>query len=76
MGYGAVLKVDTGDGEMPVRYLETFGSASSGELVLVPDSHWRLSLCINKGSAAHALELHRGDEVLLRSEGSENGESA
>lgn len=74
--YGAALEVDTGDGYMPVRYLETFGSAGDGELVVVPDSHWRLSLSINKGSAAHALALRRGNEVLLRREGPEHGESA
>ena len=67
--YGVTLKVNSGDGEMPVRYLATFGAADDGELVLVPDSHWRLSLAINKGNAAHALALHRGGEVLLRMEG-------
>lgn len=66
LNYGATLGVDSGDGEMPVRYLATFGAASDGELTLVPDSHWRLSLAINKGNAAHALALDRGDDVLLR----------
>jgi S-adenosyl-L-methionine hydrolase (adenosine-forming) len=63
--YGAALRIDAGDGEMPVRYLETFGSAKAGELVLVPDSHWRLSLAINKGNAAHALGLKVGAKVLM-----------
>ena len=63
--YGDALKVDVGDGEMSVRYVETFGSAKAGELVLVPDSHWRLSLAINKGSAAHALALSVGGKVRL-----------
>jgi S-adenosylmethionine hydrolase len=63
--YGDGLRVDAGDGEMSVRYVETFGSAKAGELVLVPDSHWRLSLAINKGSAAHALALEVGGEVRL-----------
>jgi S-adenosylmethionine hydrolase len=63
--YGDALKVDIGDGEMSVRYVETFGSAKAGELVLVPDSHWRLSLAINKGSAAHALGLKVGGKVRL-----------
>jgi S-adenosylmethionine hydrolase len=63
--YGTALKVDAGDGEMPVRYLETFGSAKAGELVLVPDSHWRLSLAINKGNAAHALGLKVGGTVRM-----------
>jgi S-adenosylmethionine hydrolase len=63
--YGTALKIDAGDGEMPVRYLETFGSAKAGELVLVPDSHWRLSVAINKGNAAHALGLKVGGRVRL-----------
>jgi S-adenosylmethionine hydrolase len=63
--YGATLRIDTGDGEMPVRYLETFGSAKAGELMLVPDSHWRLSLAINKGNAAHALGLKVGGKVRM-----------
>ena len=63
--YGDNLTVDAGDGGMSVRYLETFGAAKSGELVLVPDSHWRLSLAINTGNAAHALALKVGDTVRL-----------
>ncbi len=63
--YGDPLRVDTGDGKMSVRYVETFGSAKPGELVLVPDSHWRLSLAINKGSATHALALEIGGKVRL-----------
>lgn len=50
---------------MSVRYVETFGSAKAGELVLVPDSHWRLSLAINKGNAAQALALGIGGMVRL-----------
>ncbi len=63
--YGDDLKVDIGDGRMSVRYVETFGSAKAGELVLVPDSHWRLSLAINKGNAAQALALAVGGKVRL-----------
>jgi S-adenosylmethionine hydrolase len=63
--YGDELTVDTGDGGMEVRYVETFGAAKSGELILVPDSHRRLSLSINKGNAAHALSLKVGSRVRL-----------
>ena len=63
--YGDALKVDVGDGPMSVRYVETFGAAKAGELILVPDSHWRLSLAVNKGSAAHALALRVGGKVRL-----------
>ena len=65
LGYGAELKVDAWDSATPVRYVETFGSAEAGELVLVPDSHWRLSLAVNKGNAARALGLKVGGLVLL-----------
>lgn len=63
--YGDLLQVDAGDGQMSVRYVETFGSSKAGELVLVPDSHWRLSLSINKGNASQALALKVGDRVRL-----------
>jgi len=63
--YGDAPTVDAGDGEMSVRYVETFGSAKEGELVLVPDSHWRLSLAINMGSASHALALKVGGQVCI-----------
>ncbi len=65
LDYGSTLKVDTGDGYMLVRYVETFGSAKPGELILVPDSHWRLSLSINKGSARDALALEIGGRIHL-----------
>ena len=67
-GFGAVLEVETGaagEGGMRVRYVETFGSSKAGDLVLVPDSHRRLSLCVNRGNAARALSLRAGDRVLL-----------
>ena len=63
--YGDTLQVDTGDGPMSVRYVETFGASDAGELVLVPDSHWRLSLSINKGNASQALGLRVGGRVRL-----------
>lgn len=65
LSYGDALYVDAGDGNMGVRYLETFGAAEDGELVLVPDSHWKLSLAINKGNAAHALALKVGGAIRL-----------
>lgn len=65
LDYGSPLKVDAGDGDMLVGYVETFGSAKPGELILVPDSHWRLSLAINKGSARDALALKIGDRIRL-----------
>lgn len=63
--YGDTLRLDAEDGTMSVRYVETFGAAQAGELILVPDSHWRLSVCVNKGNAAQALALKVGGRVRL-----------
>lgn len=65
MDYGGGLSLDVGDGDMQIRYVPTFGSATGGELILVPDSHWRLSLSINKGNAAQALALKVGGRISL-----------
>jgi S-adenosylmethionine hydrolase len=64
--YGSRLSVRLRDEKsMKISYEETFGSAKVGDLVLVPDSHWRLSLAVNKGHAASALFLSLGDKVRL-----------
>jgi S-adenosyl-L-methionine hydrolase (adenosine-forming) len=64
--FGALLRVEAGErGEMLVRYVETFGHSKVGDLVLVPDSHQRLGLSVNKGHAARALALKMGDRVRL-----------
>jgi S-adenosylmethionine hydrolase len=64
--FGALLRVEAAEnGEMPVYYAETFGHSKVGDLVLVPDSHRRLSLCVNKGHAFRALGLKAGARVRL-----------
>ena len=64
--FGALLMVEAAEnGEMPVRYVETFGHSKVGDLVLVPDSHRRLSLSVNKGHAFRALGLKAGGRVRL-----------
>ncbi len=64
--YGALLKVEAAEnGEMPVRYVETFGHSKVGDLILVPDSHRRLSLSVNKGHAFRALGLKAAGRVRL-----------
>jgi S-adenosylmethionine hydrolase len=64
--YGTHLKIGVRDEVVEARYVETFGSAEDGDLVVVPDSHWRLSFAVNKGNAARALLLSVGEEVSLR----------
>ena len=64
--YDTPLKIGVRDEVIEARYVETFGSAEDGDLVAVPDSHWRLSLAVNKGNAARALLLAVGEEVRLK----------
>lgn len=65
-GFDALLRVEAGEGgEMLVHYVETFGHSKAGDLVLVPDSHRRLSLSVNKGHASRALALKPGGRVRL-----------
>ncbi len=66
LGYGTHIAVGVRDEIMDARYVETFGASESGDLVLVPDSHWRLSLAVNRGNAARALLLSVGDQVRIR----------
>ena len=66
--FGMQLEVEAGPGrDMPIRYVETFGRSKIGDLVLIPDSHRRLSLSINQGNASRALGLEAGDLVRLTS---------
>jgi S-adenosylmethionine hydrolase len=63
--YGAPVEIRVRDDIMDARYVQTFGASETGDLVLVVDSHWRLSLAVNKGNAARALLLSSGDEVSI-----------
>ena len=65
LGYGTSVEIGVRDEVMDARYVATFGASEIGDLVLVPDSHWRLSLAVNKGNAARALLLSVGDEVRV-----------
>jgi len=65
--YGAPVEIEVRDEVMDARYVNTFGASETGDLVLVPDSHWRLSLAVNRGNASRALQLSVGDEVHVRS---------
>jgi S-adenosyl-L-methionine hydrolase (adenosine-forming) len=64
--YDAPLEIGIRDEVIEARYVETFGTVADGDLVAVPDSHWRLSLAVNRGNAARALLLSVGDEVHLK----------
>ena len=64
--YGTPLRIGVRDEVIEARYVETFGTAEDGDLVAVPDSHWRLSLAVNRGNAARALQLSVGQEIRLK----------
>lgn len=64
--YDTPLEIGVRDEVIEARYVETFGSAEDGDLVVVPDSHWHLSFAVNRGNAARALLLSVGEEVRLR----------
>lgn len=64
--FGALLEIEAGEGGgMLIRYVEAFGHSKLGDLVLVPDSHRRLSLSVNQGNASRALGLKAGGQVRL-----------
>ena len=63
--YSTPVEIGVRDETMEARYVETFGASETGDLVLVADSHWRLSLAVNRGNAARALLLSVGDEVRI-----------
>ena len=59
------MEIVVRDETMDAKYVQTFGSSENGDLVLLTDSHWRLSLAVNKGNAARALLLSVGDKVRI-----------
>ena len=73
LSYGTPVEMRIRDEVLDARYVETFGIVEDGDLVVVPDSHWRLSLAVNKGNAARALLLSIGEEVRLKPTAEEAG---
>jgi S-adenosyl-L-methionine hydrolase (adenosine-forming) len=63
---GETLAVEASGSAHEVRFGRTFGDVAAGELVLYEDSSRRLALAVNGGSAAEALGVGPGDEVMLR----------
>jgi S-adenosylmethionine hydrolase len=67
--YGASLRVGIRDEFLDARYVEAFGASKAGDLVLVADSHWRLSLGVTKGNASRALLLEVAEKVRIEPSG-------
>lgn len=66
LAIGDTFIVHAGEDSFTVRRVHTFGEAEPGELVLVPDSHRRLSLAVNGGHASRTLLIQRGDRVNIK----------
>jgi len=64
MGHPIVVEHD-GDSH-DAHFALTFADVPSGALLLYQDAYRNLALAQNRGSAAEALELETGDEVVLR----------
>lgn len=63
---GDVVEVRPGDRAPRVaRWVDTYGEAKRGELVLVVDSYGLVSLALDRASAAAELGLHDADPVAL-----------
>jgi S-adenosylmethionine hydrolase len=63
---GRPLSVETGGVRNRAVFTLTFADLPSGGLLLYEDSYRNLALAMNRGSAAEALRLAPGDEVVLR----------
>jgi len=66
LDYGSNVEVSVRDETMDATYVQTFGASDTGDLVLLTDSHWRLSLAVNRGNASRALLLSPGDGIRIR----------
>jgi S-adenosylmethionine hydrolase len=53
-------------GATSLRRAATFGDVTEGEFALIVDSSGRLSIVLNRGSAAEAMGLAPGDSLALR----------
>ena len=63
---GHRVEVETGGRSRTAVFALTFADVEAGELILYEDSYRSLALALNRGSAAEALRLSPGDEVVLR----------
>jgi S-adenosylmethionine hydrolase len=62
---GDVLRVVIGDDVRSARLVTHFAEIDGGAIGAVVDSYGMIALAIDRGSAAEALRLQEGDEVLV-----------
>jgi S-adenosylmethionine hydrolase len=60
------LNIVTRGRDMPVRLAATFGDVTEGEFGLILDSAGRLSVVLNRGSAAEAVDVAPGDSLSIQ----------
>ena len=65
---GRRLGIDARGKEHDAVFTLTFADVAAGELILYEDAYRNLALAVNRGSAAEALALGAGDELVLRPE--------
>lgn len=65
--FGATLVIRCNRRELTAPYLETFGSAATGELIAFTDSAGLVSLAVTGGNAAEVLSLPPGARVRIAS---------
>lgn len=63
---GGSATVRRGPDAHPAAIGHTFADAAAGELLVLVDSAGHVAVAVNGGSAAKALGVHEGDELLLR----------
>lgn len=63
------LEAVTPAGATPIRRAATFGDVTEGEFGLIEDSSGRMAIVLNRGNAAEALGLARGDPVTIQALG-------
>jgi S-adenosylmethionine hydrolase len=62
---GDVLRLVIGDDVRSARIVTHFAAIDGGAIGAVVDSYGMIALAIDRGSAAEALRLQEGDEVLV-----------
>jgi S-adenosylmethionine hydrolase len=66
---GQSLAVEAGGSSSAATFARTFADVPEGAALVYEDSSRRLALAVNAGSAAEAIGLRAGDEVVLRHAG-------
>lgn len=62
---GDPLEMRVGGKSYTVAFREAFGDVPQGRLAVLEDSYRRITIVVNRGSAARQLEARRGDPVIL-----------